>query len=64
MTIKECAIGVIGLGQMGAGIAANLVKAGFDVTVYDLQQERVERLVELGGRGGSQQPGARRELRL
>ncbi len=50
VTIKDCAIGVIGLGQMGAGIAENLLKAGFAVTAHDLRAERVERLVELGGR--------------
>src|ERR1700737_3361769 len=31
---KTMHIGFIGLGQMGAGMAANLVKAGQDVTVY------------------------------
>ena len=28
-------IGFIGLGNMGAGMAANLVKAGHQVTVYN-----------------------------
>ncbi len=53
MTIKEYTIGVVGLGQMGAGIAANLAKAGFAVTGYDLQRERVERLVEVGGQAAA-----------
>jgi 3-hydroxyisobutyrate dehydrogenase-like beta-hydroxyacid dehydrogenase len=53
VTIKDCAIGVIGLGQMGSGIAANLAKAGFAVTGHDLQRERVERLVEVGGQAAA-----------
>ncbi len=32
-------IGFIGLGNMGGGMAANLVKAGHDVTAYDLSGE-------------------------
>lgn len=49
MDIRQSKIGVIGLGQMGAGIAANLIKAGFAVTGYDLRQEPINRLGELGG---------------
>lgn len=32
-------VGMIGLGLMGRSIAANLVKAGFDVTAYDVSPE-------------------------
>ncbi|MBB4427580.1 3-hydroxyisobutyrate dehydrogenase [Bradyrhizobium sp. CIR48] len=32
-------VGMIGLGLMGRSIAANLVKAGFDVTAYDVRPE-------------------------
>ncbi|OCW58202.1 3-hydroxyisobutyrate dehydrogenase [Hoeflea olei] len=35
-------IGFIGLGNMGAPMAANLVKAGHDVTAYDVADIRVE----------------------
>jgi NADPH-dependent glutamate synthase beta subunit-like oxidoreductase len=31
----EMRVGFIGLGQMGAGMALNLVKAGHEVTVYN-----------------------------
>lgn len=41
-------IGFIGLGQMGAAIAANLVKAGNDVTVYNRTASKAEPLVALG----------------
>ncbi|MCG7564172.1 3-hydroxyisobutyrate dehydrogenase [Pseudoalteromonas sp. McH1-42] len=41
-------IGFIGLGNMGGPMAANLVKAGHQVTVFDLSTEAVAHLVSLG----------------
>ena len=41
-------IGFIGLGQMGKWMALNLVKAGFDTTVFDLNQAAVDELVQAG----------------
>ncbi|MET8865872.1 NAD(P)-dependent oxidoreductase [Nonomuraea sp. NPDC004580] len=46
-------IGFIGLGIMGSPMAANLLKAGFAVTGYDVSAERMRRLAELGGKGAS-----------
>jgi len=43
-------IGFIGLGVMGAPMAANLVAAGFDVTGYNRSPHKVEGLVTAGGR--------------
>jgi 2-hydroxy-3-oxopropionate reductase len=43
-------IAVIGLGLMGGPMAANLVKAGFDVVGVDLRAEHLARLTEQGGR--------------
>ena len=43
-------IGFIGLGIMGGPMAANLVKAGFEVTGYNRSPDRVEQLVAAGGR--------------
>jgi len=40
----------IGLGNMGAPMAANLLKAGHDVTVFDLSRPAVEALVAEGAR--------------
>ncbi len=34
-------IGMIGLGNMGAGMARNIRAAGFDLTVYDVREEAV-----------------------
>lgn len=42
-------IGVIGLGDMGGGIAANLVRAGYTVHGYDRKEEEVVRFLSRGG---------------
>ncbi|WP_203416261.1 2-hydroxy-3-oxopropionate reductase [Jiangella ureilytica] len=47
------AIGFIGLGVMGGPMAANLVKAGFEVTGYNRSPEKTQRLVAAGGRGAA-----------
>lgn len=41
-------IGFIGLGQMGAAIATNLVKAGHEVTVWNRSVTKADALVEAG----------------
>jgi len=41
-------IGFIGLGSMGSGMAANLLKAGFPLTVTDLRREAAVALLEAG----------------
>jgi 3-hydroxyisobutyrate dehydrogenase len=43
-------IGFIGLGNMGAPMAANLVKAGHQVTGYDVVPAACEKLAAAGGR--------------
>lgn len=42
-------IGVIGLGDMGSGLAKNLMKAGFEVAGLDLKPERRAAFAEMGG---------------
>lgn len=42
-------VGVVGLGIMGSAMAANLVKAGFDVVGTDLVAEYRKRLIDAGG---------------
>jgi 3-hydroxyisobutyrate dehydrogenase len=44
-------VAVIGLGSMGSGMAASLVKAGFAVAGYDVTPAAVERLAAAGGTG-------------
>lgn len=46
-------IGFIGLGIMGGPMAANLVKAGFEVTGYNRSRAKVDALVAAGGRGAN-----------
>jgi 3-hydroxyisobutyrate dehydrogenase-like beta-hydroxyacid dehydrogenase len=43
-------IGFIGLGNMGAAMAANLLKAGHEVAVYNRTASKAEPLVRLGAR--------------
>ncbi|MCU1271790.1 MAG: NAD(P)-dependent oxidoreductase [Acidobacteriaceae bacterium] len=46
-------VGFIGLGNMGSGMARNLLKAGHEVTVYNRTPEKVKALVEQGARGAA-----------
>jgi 2-hydroxy-3-oxopropionate reductase len=46
-------LGFIGLGIMGGPMAANLVKAGFDVVGYNRTSSKVDTLVAQGGRGAA-----------
>jgi len=46
-------IGFIGLGHMGTVMAANLVKAGHEVTVYNRSPGKSRALIELGAREAS-----------
>ena len=54
-------VAVIGLGIMGGPMAANLVKAGFEVTGYNRSPDKVAALVETGGRGADSVAEAVRE---
>jgi 2-hydroxy-3-oxopropionate reductase len=46
-------IGFIGLGIMGKPMARNLLKAGYELVVFDVVPERMEELVQAGGAAGS-----------
>ncbi len=41
--------GVVGLGDMGSGLAKNLIKAGLETTGFDLSDQRMAAFVEMGG---------------
>ena len=46
-------VGFIGLGNMGNPMAANLLKAQYNLTVYDLRREMGQPLEAAGARWGS-----------
>ena len=43
-------IGFVGLGDMGIGLTNNLLKNKFNVSGFDVRDERIKEFVELGGR--------------
>ena len=45
-------IGFIGLGIMGRPMAKNLLKAGYDLTVYDLNAQAVQDVAASGAKAG------------
>jgi len=47
-------VGFIGLGQMGSGMAANLIKAGHQVSVYNRTPGKAATLVALGAQAPSE----------
>jgi 3-hydroxyisobutyrate dehydrogenase-like beta-hydroxyacid dehydrogenase len=46
-------VGFIGLGHMGAGMAASLLKAGHEVTVYNRTPGKAEALIAQGAKGAA-----------
>lgn len=46
-------IGVVGLGNMGMGMAKNLIAAEFPVTAYDMSNEKLTDFVAYGGKAGA-----------
>ncbi|KAJ4248804.1 hypothetical protein NW762_012642 [Fusarium torreyae] len=49
MTTEKPSIGFIGLGAMGFGMAANLVKEGYAVRGFDISKEILKKFVAVGG---------------
>jgi 3-hydroxyisobutyrate dehydrogenase len=55
---------LIGLGSMGTGIAQNILKAGFDLTVYNRTVAKAEPLAKLGAKVASSISEAARDAEL
>ncbi len=55
-------IGIVGLGNMGIGMAKNLLAKGFEVIGYDLSDERMEALANLGGKPTANIPELARKV--
>src|SRR4029077_20298383 len=47
-------VGFIGLGQMGTGMVANLLRTGHEVTLYNRTPSKAQRVVEQGARAASE----------
>jgi 3-hydroxyisobutyrate dehydrogenase-like beta-hydroxyacid dehydrogenase len=50
-------VGFIGLGRMGAPMAATGMRGGFELVVFDVRGEAVEPLVDRGARVAESAPG-------
>ena len=46
-------IGFIGLGIMGRPMSSNLLKAGYELSVFDINKEAVAALAAAGARGAA-----------
>lgn len=53
MSTDNKKIAFYGLGNMGASMAINLIKAGFDISVYDLVESQVQKLSQEGAHGAA-----------
>jgi 3-hydroxyisobutyrate dehydrogenase-like beta-hydroxyacid dehydrogenase len=49
--VKKKKIGFIGLGNMGKQMSGNLLKAGYEVTVFDIRQDAIKDMVAQGAKG-------------
>ena len=56
--------GVIGLGDMGSGLAKNLIAAGFETSGFDLSETRMTQFTEMGGvsRAGAGEVGSHADV--
>ncbi len=53
MEEKQMNIGFIGLGIMGKPMAKNLIRAGYDLTVFDIVKENLDDVVASGAKEGA-----------
>lgn len=53
MQNKTKKIGFIGLGVMGKPMSLNLLKAGYEIMIFDINQDSVNKLVEAGAKQGN-----------
>src|SRR3546814_7031928 len=57
-------IGFIGVGNMGGPMAVNLLKAGHEVTAFDLSAELVQKVVDAGGKKAATAADAVRDVEI
>ena len=56
-------VGFIGLGNMGAGMANNIQKAGYPMVVFDIQEAATRQFLEAGARLASSPAEGSQSLR-
>jgi 3-hydroxyisobutyrate dehydrogenase len=56
--VNNTKVAILGLGTMGTGMATNLLKAGFQLAVYNRTAAKAQPLAELGARVASTPSGA------
>jgi 3-hydroxyisobutyrate dehydrogenase-like beta-hydroxyacid dehydrogenase len=66
MSDQITSVSVIGLGNIGSGIAKNILQAGYDLTVFNRTPAKMEPLLDLGAQAASspQEAAANSELVL
>jgi 3-hydroxyisobutyrate dehydrogenase-like beta-hydroxyacid dehydrogenase len=57
-------VGFVGTGNMGRPMAKNILKAGHQMTVFDLRREATVPLEALGARRAAHLPSLAREVRV
>src|SRR3546814_10944777 len=57
-------IGFIGVGNMGGPMAVNLLKAGHEVTAFDLSAELMQKVVDAGGKKAATAADAVRDVEI
>lgn len=62
-SIRDHRIGVVGVGNMGGAVARSMIRGGFDVIVYDVNEDAVRPLVELGAEAAASLDDLIRQVR-
>ena len=63
MADKKDKVGIVGIGDMGSGLAKNLLANGFHVCGLDLDPDRLQHFVDMGGRPASNLAEVARDAR-
>ena len=53
MTAQQNKVGIVGMGDMGSGLAKNLLQNGFDVCGFDLSPDRMKQFADMGGQAAA-----------
>lgn len=53
MTAQQNKVGIVGMGDMGSGLAKNLLQNGFDVCGFDLSLDRMKQFADMGGQAAA-----------